>query len=137
MSTDMNEFLKPRSEMVPGLSQDDKTWGLLSHLSSFAGYIIPFGHIIGPVVVYFIKKDQSAFVADQAKEAINFQISVTIYAIVLAIVGFILSFVGIGFILWAVLALLPVAQAIFAILAAIKANGGEAYRYPASIKLIK
>lgn len=135
--SDVNDFLKPRSEMVPGLSQDDKTFGMLSHLSSFAGYLIPFGHIAGPLVIYLMKKDQSAFVADQAKESLNFQISVTIYAIALAVLGFILSFIGIGILLWILLGALPVAEAIFVIIAGIKANGGEAYRYPATLRFVK
>ena len=55
---------------------------MLCHLSSLAGSVIPFGNIVGPLVVWLIKKDEYAFVDDQGKESLNFQISITIYTVV-------------------------------------------------------
>ena len=107
------------------------TWGMLCHLSALAGFIgIPFGHIIGPLVVWLIKKDELPFVDDQGKESLNFQISMTIYTIV----AFALVIVLIGLLL--VPALL-VANIVFVILASVKANTGEPYRYPCTIRFIK
>ncbi len=54
--------------------KDARTWAMLCHIGAFAGYIIPFGHIIAPLVIWLIKKDESPFVDDQGKESLNFQI---------------------------------------------------------------
>jgi hypothetical protein len=94
-----------------------------------AGYVVPFGNIIGPLVVWLVKKDESAFVDDQGKEAINFQISVTIYMIVCVI----LAFVIIGIFLAIALAIFDL---VVTILAAISSNSGEYYRYPVCIRFI-
>lgn len=138
MSTPMNEFLMPRSEQVPGLTQEDKTWGLFTHLASLSGYIgVPLGNILGPLVIWLIKKDGSKFLDDQGKEALNFQISVTMYAFAGGIIGFILSFIGIGFLIFLLVAAVGLAGIVFPIIAAVKNNKGEAYRYPATLRLIK
>jgi len=111
-------------------AQDDRTWGMLSHLAALAGLVVPFGNIFGPLVVWLIKKDQSWFVNDQGKEAINFQISVTIYLIIAG-----LSFlVLIGIVLFPLVALFGI---ILTIIAALKANDGITYRYPLTIRLLK
>jgi len=105
-------------------------YGMLCHLLALAGYIgIPLGNIIGPLVMWLIKKDQYPFVNDQGKESLNFQISLTIYGVVSAL----LMMVGIGFVL---LAALWVFGLVMVILAAIKANEGVAYRYPLTIRFI-
>lgn len=114
----------------PQASPDERTWGMLSHLSALAGYIIPFGNIIGPLVVWLIKKDQMPFVEDQGKEALNFQISVTIYAFV----SIVLIFVVVGILL---LIAVGIFSLVMIIIASIKANSGEAYRYPLCIRFLK
>ena len=109
---------------------DDRTWGMLCHLLAFAGYLIPFGHIIGPLVIWLLKKEQSPFVDDQGKESINFQITMTIaVAVVVA-----LMFVLIGFVL---MPIVVVADIVLVIVATVKANQGIAYRYPFCLRLIK
>jgi uncharacterized Tic20 family protein len=109
---------------------DDRTWGMLAHLSAFSGFLLPLGGVIGPLVVWLIKRDQSAFLADQGKEALNFNISVLLAAIVCGVLVFI--FIGI---------LLGVALFIFwltmTIIAGIKASEGVRYRYPITLRLIK
>jgi uncharacterized Tic20 family protein len=107
-----------------------KQWGMFAHLSSLAGFIIPFGNFVGPLVVWLMKKDTMPFVDDQGKESMNFQITVLIAAI---IAGATIC-IGIGFIL---LPLVGIAAAIMSILAGIKANEGVAYRYPFTLRLIK
>ncbi len=103
---------------------------MLCHLIALVGYVIPFGNIIGPLIVWMMNKDKSQFVDEQGKEAVNFQISMSIYALVC----FILIFIGIGLILLPILGLVNL---ILIIIASIKASGGESYRYPMSIRLVK
>jgi uncharacterized Tic20 family protein len=91
---------------------------------------IPFANIVGPLVVWLLKKSQSSFVDDQGKEAVNFQISMALYAILLLPT----VCIGIGLFL---LPALGFAHVILMIIAAIKANGGETYRYPMIIRLVK
>jgi uncharacterized Tic20 family protein len=109
--------------------QEEKTWGMLAHLSSLSGLIIPFGSLLGPLVVWLVKKDTMPFVADQGKEALNFNITVTIAAIVSAV----LTLVLIGFLL---LAVVVVGWLVLTILATIEANKGVAYRYPFTLRLV-
>lgn len=113
-----------------GLTKEEKTFGMLCHLISFVGFIIPLGNVLGPLIIWLVKKDQSAFVNDQGKESLNFQISLFIYGIV----SFILIFVVIGI-------LTSIALGIFwlvmVIIASIRANEGQTYRYPLTIRFLK
>ena len=111
-------------------THDDRTWALICHLSGLAGYVIPLGNIVGPLIVWLLKKDQSWFIDDQGKEAINFQITMTIY-VILAIIA---VFLVIGIFL---IPLVAVAGLILMIVAAVNANRGIAYRYPLTLRLIK
>lgn len=112
-------------------SKDDRMWALVCHLAGFAGLTgIPFGNILGPLVVWLIKKDQSWFVNEQGKEAMNFQISLTIYAIVAAILIFVLIGIPLLFVL-------GIGWLVLMIMAAIKANEGVSYRYPLTLRFIK
>ncbi|GAB3920015.1 DUF4870 domain-containing protein [Larkinella terrae] len=120
----------PPSSVTPLSPSDERMWGLLAHLSSLAGFIIPFGNIIGPVVVWQIQKDKSAFVDYHGKESVNFQITMAIgYCI-----SFLLFFIFIGVPILIILGLLNI---IFAVLAGVKANNGEYYQYPFVIRFIK
>ncbi len=107
----------------------DKNWAIFCHLGGFAGYIIPFGNIIVPLVLWLIKRDESPFVNQHGKEALNFNISLTIYAIITGLLCFIL----IGFILIPVLVIL---QIVCTIKASMCASRGEYYHYPMTIRLI-
>ena len=103
--------------------------GMLCHLLSLFGLLIPLGYVIGPLVMWLVKKDESAFVDANGKESLNFQITVTIAAVVsgflcLVLIGFLLLPVVIGG--WLVLT----------IIASIKANEGKVYRYPVCLRLI-
>ena len=112
-------------------SAEEKQWALFAHLSSFAGLFTGgLGNILGPLVIWLIKKDTMPFVNDQGKEALNFNITIFIAAIVSAL----LMFVLIGFLL---LPLVGLAWLILTIMATIKASNGEAYRYPFTLRLIK
>lgn len=111
--------------------KQSRTWGMVCHLAALSAYTgIPFGHIVGPLVIWLIKKDEYPYVDEQGKKALNFQISWTIWAALCAI----LIIVWIGFIL---LVALAIADFVLTILAAIKANNGEPFEYPLTIKFIK
>ena len=92
-------------------------------------FVFPLGNVIGPLIIWLIKKDESSFVDNQGKESLNFQISFTIYCAISAI----LIVVVIGIIL---LIALGIGFLILVIIASIKANEGEEYRYPLTLRLI-
>jgi uncharacterized Tic20 family protein len=112
------------------ISRDERMWGMLCHLSALAGFIIPFGNLLGPLIIYLIKKEDYLFVNDQGKESLNFQISVFIYGIISGIL--VLLLVGV-----LLLFALGIFALIFVIIASIKANEGEHYRYPMTIRFLK
>jgi uncharacterized protein len=110
--------------------QNEKQWGMITHLAAlsiFAG--IPFGNIIGPLVIYLIKKDDFEFVADQGKEVLNFQITWTLIFIVSAI----LIFSGIGIFMLVGFGIAWLVLVIFGIIAG---SNGQYHRYPLTIKFI-
>ncbi len=111
---------------------------MLCHLSALAAFIgIPFGNILGPLLVWQIKKNEFPSVDVHGKAALNFQLTVLIAVIVLIAAGFILSFICIGFVLFFAAMAAGLASLIFAIIAGIKANNGEDFKYPYSIEFVK
>lgn len=111
-------------------NSDENMWGMFCHLSAFAGYVIPLGNIIGPLVIWLIKKDEYPFVDDQGKESLNFQISMSIYAII----SLILAFILIGFFLLIAIGILNI---VMIIVASVKANEGVYFRYPFTMKFFQ
>jgi len=101
---------------------------MIAHLSALAGLIIGLNWL-GPLIVYLVKKDEHPFIADQSREALNFNLSVFIYIIASAI----LIIVVIGILLLPVVA---IAWLVLTIMAAVRANNGESYRYPLTIRLV-
>ena len=122
--TDQNGPFAPPSAPAGAPSSDDKLWGMLAHLSAL---LLGF---IGPLVIWLVKKNESQFVDDQGKEALNFQITVFIAMMICAV----LSVILIGLLL---MPIVGIAALVFSIIGGIKANGGEAYRYPFALRLIK
>ncbi|HIF51874.1 MAG TPA: DUF4870 domain-containing protein [Thiotrichaceae bacterium] len=117
-------------ESIETLSKDERMWGMFCHLIAFSGYLIPLGNLLGPLVIWMIKKDEISFVDDQGKESLNFQLTMFIAFIVSGI----LTLVLIGFLM---LAVLVIYQIVVVIMASIKANDGIRYRYPYTIRFIK
>ena len=103
---------------------------MLCHLSALAGYIIPLGNIIGPLIFWLMKKDQYPEVNRQGKESLNFQISMVIYLIISAFL--ILLIIGI-FLLIA----LGLLNLILVIVAAVKSSQGERFKYPLTIEFVR
>jgi uncharacterized Tic20 family protein len=108
----------------------EKQWGLFAHLAAFAAFVIPVGNIIGPLIVYLIKKDEYPYAADQAKEVLNFQItwSLIFFVSAILIIAIIGIFMLIGF---------GIAWLILMIIGSVHASNGEWYRYPMSIRFIR
>ena len=124
--------MNPNSgNIVSEISKDERMWGMLCHLSALTGFFTGgLGNIIAPRVVWLIKKEEMPFVDEQGKEALNFQITMLIAALVSGV----LMLVLIGFLLIFVVAIFDL---VMVIIASIKANDGEHYRYPFTLRLIK
>lgn len=116
--------------MVEMTEKEERFWAMLCHFSIFVGHFIPFGNIIAPLIIWLMKKNESSFVDHHGKESLNFQISLLIYIII----SVILAFVLIGFVLAIALWIFSL---VIVIIAGVKANDGEWYRYPLTIRFIK
>jgi len=125
---------EPSGFDLPGdsgpLTPDERHWGMFAHLSALAGFIIPFGSLIGPLIVWQLRKEEMPFVDDQGKEALNFQITV----LLALLASMVLMVVLIGFLLVPLVAL---AALVLTVVAGIRANAGERYRYPFALRLVK
>ena len=119
--------VQPSPDKPPYLpTEDERMWAMLAHLSGLIASLLGGLSFLGPLIVWLVKKDQSPFVADQAKEALNFQIAafIVILVCILTCVGAILApFIGIG-------------ALVFAIIGGMEANKGVYYRYPYTFRLI-
>ena len=114
-------------------NRDACMWAMFCHLAGLGGFVplAPIlGSIIAPLIIWQIKKDRFAFVDEQGKEAVNFQISIVLYALVAAL----LCFLCLGFFL---LPAVYIFDVVFLLIAGVKANNGEHYRYPLTIRFIK
>jgi uncharacterized protein len=110
--------------------RDAKMWGMLTHLLALSAFVgIPFGNVVGPLIIYLIKKDEYEFVAEQGKEVLNFQITWSIIFIISAV----LIIVGIGILL---LIGFGIAWLVLVVLGSVAANNGEKYKYPLTIKFL-
>jgi uncharacterized Tic20 family protein len=122
------------------ITQNDKNYSSITHLSGFAGWFFPFGNIIAPLVLWSAKKNESAFIDAHGKAAVNFQLSIILYCILLAILFVPIAILTLGLgIIAIVLGIIPaiILKFILIISASIKANNGEPYDYPFTIEFIK
>ena len=115
---------------------DERMWAMLGHLSAFTAFISGIGCVLGPLIIWLIKRDTLPFAGEQAKEALNFNISVIIAAVGLWVLTVLT--LGIGLLLTIPAAMvLFVGWLVLTIVAAVKANNGEHYRYPFALRLVK
>lgn len=115
---------------TPTLDSDSRLWGMLAHLLTLLGYVVGLGQFLPPLILYLSKKDENEFIADQARESLNFQITVLLVAIVC------LPFICIGVGIF-MLAALGVFQLVMVIVAGIQAHDGKRYRYPLTLRLVR
>ncbi len=125
----MNESKATGSSTTP--TQDERTWGLIAHLSAFAFFVFPLaGNILGPLIVWLARRESSAFVEAEAKEALNFNISVSLAGVVCGMLTFALIGIPLGVIVF-------LGWLVLTIVAAVKASEGVGYRYPLTLRLVK
>ena len=119
------------------LSKDSRMWAMFCHLAGLAGFVIPvvISGIIAPLIVWQVKKDEHPFIDEHGKEAVNFQISISLY-MVIGIVACLVTCIGAVLIPFLAVAL-GIFDLVFLLIAALKANNGEHYRYPICIRFIK
>jgi len=112
-------------------SSNVRMWNVLCHATALAGFFVPWaGHILGPLIVWMAKRNDSPEIDQHGKESLNFQISMLIYNVIAGV----LCLVLIGFV---ILAILHILNLVLVIIASIQASEGKFYRYPLAIRLIK
>lgn len=133
----------PPGPPPPLRPEDERLLATLIHLCGLL-WVLGIPGIVGVLLIWLLKRDQSAFVDHHGKEATNFQISLLVYGVAIAgvaVIGFVLTIVLVGFLLFipAILASvgLVILQVVTAILGAIEANRGGYYRYPLTIRFIR
>ena len=126
----MDQQTSPPPPPKPSSSSDTRTWCVLCHASALLGLFSHFiGHLLGPLIVWLIKRGDSPEIDAYGKESLNFQISMLIYDAVAAILCIV--FIGIP-----ILIALWILNTVFVIIASVKASEGQFYRYPFTIRLI-
>jgi uncharacterized Tic20 family protein len=136
----MND-IDPNTSSAETVSAEERQWGMFAHLSMLAAGLLTsvlggWGWFLGPLIIWLMKKDTMPFVADQAKEALNFSIVVTLAFLILMALG--LLTLGIGFLIaMPLMVIIGIAALVLTIIAAMKANEGIRYRYPFNIRFIK
>ncbi|ATD68056.1 MULTISPECIES: DUF4870 domain-containing protein [Luteimonas] len=136
----MSEFDKYTLAPPPpagAASSEERQWALFAHLSALTGLFTGgVGNIVGPLVIWLIKKDTMPFAVDQAREALNFNITLLIVGVLLLLITLVTF--GLGAVLTFPLSiLLGIAWLVLTIIGGMKANDGVAYRYPFALRLVK
>jgi uncharacterized Tic20 family protein len=121
--------VEPDDPMVDLPDPGERNWAVAGHLGALVGLLFALGHLLVPLVIWLLKRDSSDYVAEHARESLNFQLSMTLYAIVAGLLVFVL----IGYLL---LGLLAIADFLLVIVAATHASRGDLYRYPITLRLI-
>lgn len=128
----------PSAESKPGMTEAN--WALILHLSpllALAFCCAPGVAIVGPLVIWLIKRPESPALDAIGKRVLNFQISYAIYSVAVGLASTVLSAVHVGWLLWPVAFVVIVAWLTFTIIGAVKQRRGEAYRPPFVLDLIK
>ena len=117
-------------EEIRNLSETERNWAMFCHLSAFAAFFFPFGGIIGPLICWLSRKDESAWVNENGKASMNFQLSILLYIVLTIPLCFI--FVGIPIVIF-----LGTLRIVCIIIASIKSSKGERFKYPLAIPFIQ
>jgi hypothetical protein len=156
----MDSQLSPTA--APQLTSEQRNWAMAAHLSALIAVAgLPFGHIVGPLIVYLVKGGESEFVGGHARTSLNYQITISIAAILAIVVGVVLFAVFIGFAgitshnddtmsgaaagsiialwigLFAIIGTAFALSLVFIIMGTIAAGEGRPYTYPFAIKFIR
>lgn len=123
-------FKKKTMEEIKTYTQSERDWAMFCHLSSFAGFFFPLGGIIGPLICWISRKDDSKWVDSNGKASLNFQISMLLYIVLAIPLCFILVGIPILIFLW-------ILKIVCVIVASIKASKGEYFKYPLSIPFLQ
>jgi uncharacterized Tic20 family protein len=115
---------------APAVEESARATAVAVHLSTFAGLVVPFGSVIGPLAAWLTRRDRDPFIDQAGREALNFGITIAIYGAVLLVAA--LMLVGIPFLIIGVVAWVGLAS-----VAAVKASEGQAYRYPLTLRLVR
>jgi uncharacterized protein len=127
----MDQQPLPPPPPAPATSSDIRTWCVLCHAAALLGLFFHFlGHLLGPLIVWLVKRGDSPEVDAHGKESLNFQISMLIYDAIAAILCVVLIGIPILIALW-------IMNTVLVIIASIQASEGKFYRYPITIRLIK
>jgi uncharacterized protein len=149
-------------EAVPSLRSEERAWALLCHVSGFIGFFLPFGNVLGPLLVWMFKRDQMPLVREHGREALNFQISFSVYAVLLFLLWLVSGFIGVLFLRpqgeaphqtpppdqWippvalmvvpvALFGLLLLTEIVLVVIAALRAYQGLPWRYPLTFRLVR
>ena len=112
------------------LTESERNWAMFCHLSAFAGFFFPFGGVIGPLICWLSKRDESVWVYLNGRDSLNFQLSVLLYMTLTIPLCFIL--IGIP-----IIGILVTLKVMCIIIASVRAAKGETFRYPLSIPFIQ
>lgn len=119
------------------VSKDARMWAMFCHLGGLAGFVIPVvGNIVTPLVIWQLKKDDFPFVDEQGQEAVNFQISMSLYGLI-GCIACLITCVGVILIPFIVAPAIYIIDFVFLLIAAVKANNGYHYHYPLTIRFVK
>ena len=123
---------------VPSSATSDNSLAVVMHLLGFSWFVFPFyGNILGPLVLWLIKRGDSPYLDRVGKEVLNFQISFSIYISAAIAVGTVLLIFLIGILFYLLAAAIWVAWVILMIVGAVKTSNGEEYKYPFTIRLLQ
>lgn len=139
--SEANDYTTPPPPPSGTPGAEERQWAMFAHLSALLGGLLTgavggWGSFIGPLIIWLVKKDTMPFVNDQAKEALNFNITVSAIFLALWILTVVTLFIG-ALLTFPLMAIVGIAALVFIVIAAIKSNEGVAYRYPFAIRLIK
>ncbi|NLN88022.1 MAG: DUF4870 domain-containing protein [Syntrophomonadaceae bacterium] len=123
-------------------NQQARNWAMGCHLAALTAYVgVPFGNILGPLIIWLLKKDEFPLVDEHGKQSLNFQISMIIYGLVLGVAIIISTvtviLIPVAVLLGMLLAFIIIADFVLVVIAAIKVSNGETYQYPFTIRFIQ
>ena len=117
--------------------KDVRTWSMLCHLAALAGLVVPsVGTVVGPLVVWLIKRNDHPTIDANGKESLNFQISMFIYTWALGLTGLATTFLLIGFGILALAFVAGIVGLVYSVIASVKVSNGESFRYPFTIRFL-